>query len=196
MKFPELLWSFASLPVDYVCLDTETTGLPDENGMPDIVSLGLTAVHHAVISTSLEFKIRPTNRISQEARRVHGIGDEEATTFEDLPSQWRSISDQIYNKLIVIHNASFDWPILIDQLNRTGLRLPKVKGVFCSQKSAYPWALANSLECTKRGPSLDVLTSVLTVENLRSLQGGLHGAAIDSRQTALVVERLKEVFLE
>ena len=61
MKFPELLWGFASVPVDYVCLDTETTGLPDENGMPDIVSLGLTAVHHLVISTSLEFKIRPTS---------------------------------------------------------------------------------------------------------------------------------------
>ena len=40
--YNELLWIFTQLPDNYIVLDTETTGLPDEQGLPDIVSLGLT----------------------------------------------------------------------------------------------------------------------------------------------------------
>ena len=36
--YKELLWIFTQLPDDYIVLDTETTGLPDENGPPDIVT--------------------------------------------------------------------------------------------------------------------------------------------------------------
>lgn len=194
MRFPELLWSFATLPGSYLCLDTETTGLPDERGPPDILTLGLTEVHQKEIVSSVEFMIRPVREITEEARSIHGIGDDEAKTFEELRLLWPDISTQLSGRLVVIHNASFDWPILLEQLSRYGLSFPKVVGVFCSQKSAHPWAIANGLKCTNRGPSLDVLTSVLAVENLRSQQEGRHGAGVDSRQTVLVVEELRKLF--
>ena len=38
----ELLWIFTRLPDHYIVLDTETTGLADDNGLPDIVTLGIT----------------------------------------------------------------------------------------------------------------------------------------------------------
>ena len=72
----ELLWIFTQLPDDYIVIDTETTGLPDGNGLPDIVTLGITVVSGREIAESIEFEIRPTRVISEQAQAVHGITDE------------------------------------------------------------------------------------------------------------------------
>ena len=192
--YPELLWIFSQLPDNYVVLDTETTGLPDEKGLPDIITLGITVVKDRSIIEATEFLARPQRTISIEAETIHGISNEQASGFKTFDSQWPEIADLFHNKLVVIHNASFDWPVLLDHLNRYELKLSKSKGVFCSQKSAIPWAQANDLECSHRGPSLDTLTKILDVEDLRKEINGVHGAKIDSQQTACVVERLRRLY--
>ena len=189
--YKELLWIFTQLPDDYIVLDTETTGLPDENGLPDIVTVGITVVRNRKIAESVEFKTRPQKRISEEAQSIHGITNEQAAGFDSFESQWYQIADYLKDQLIVIHNASFDWPILLDHVARYGLSMPPVQGVFCSQKAAIPWAQATDLSCSHRGPSLDTLTKVLGVEDLRGKEGGSHGAEIDSQQAAQVVERMR-----
>ena len=186
----DLLWIFTQLPDDYIVIDTETTGLPNENGLPDIVTLGITVVRGREIAESVEFEIRPTRAITEEAQAVHGITDEQAAAFETFESQWGQIADYFKDQLIVIHNASFDWPILLDHVARYDLMMPQIKGVFCSQKAAIPWAQANSLPCSHRGPSLDLLAKELGVEDLRSKSDGVHEAGIDSRQTALAIGEL------
>ena len=186
--YKELLWIFTQLPDDYIVLDTETTGLPDENGLPDIVTLGITAVSNREIAESVEFKTRPQKRISEEAQSIHGITNEQAAEFKSFDFQWHQIAEYLMDQLIVIHNASFDWPILLDHVARYGLAMPEIQGVFCSQKAAIPWAQAMNLPCSHRGPSLDILTEALAVENLRAKEGGLHGSEIDSRQAARVIE--------
>ncbi|MAD65476.1 3'-5' exonuclease [Haliea sp.] len=189
--YKELLWIFTQLPDDYIVLDTETTGLPDENGPPDIVTLGITVVRNRKIAESVEFKTRPQKRISEEAQRIHGITNEQAAEFAAFDSQWNPIADYLKDQLIVIHNASFDWPILLDHVARYGLSMPPVQGVFCSQKAAIPWAQATDLSCSHRGPSLDALTKALGIEDLRSKINGIHGAEIDSQQAAQVAEVMR-----
>ncbi len=186
--YKELLWIFTQLPDDYIVLDTETTGLPDENGPPDIVTFGITVVRHRAIAESVEFKTRPQKHISEEAQRIHGITNEQAAEFESFDAQWNQIAEYLKDRLIVIHNASFDWPIMLDHVARYGLSMPPVQGVFCSQKAAIPWAQAMNLSCSHRGPSLDILTKVLDVEDLRAKSGGIHGAEIDSRMAARVID--------
>ncbi|KAA1192720.1 3'-5' exonuclease [Pseudohalioglobus sediminis] len=188
----ELLWIFTQLPNDYIVLDTETTGLPDEDGLPDIVTLGITVVRGRDIAESVEFEIRPTRAISEEAQAVHDITDAQAAAFETFESQWSQIGEYLRDQLIVIHNASFDWPILLDHVARYNLTMPQIEGVFCSQKAAIPWAQANNLPCSHRGPSLDLLTEVLGVEDLRSKSEGTHGAEIDSRQTTRIIEMMRQ----
>ncbi|TGD72152.1 3'-5' exonuclease [Mangrovimicrobium sediminis] len=188
----ELLWIFTQLPDDYIVLDTETTGLPDENGLPDIVTLGITVVRHREIAASVEFQIRPQKPISAEAQSIHGISNEQAAEFEPFDSQWQPIAEYLKDQLIVIHNASFDWPILLDYVDRYGLEMPRIQGVFCSQKAAIPWAQATGLLCSHRGPSLDTLTKALGIEDLRAKIGGTHGAGSDSLQSALVVEAIRD----
>ena len=189
--YKELLWIFTQLPDDYIVLDTETTGLPGENGLPDIVTLGITVVSNREIAESVEFKTRPQKRISEEAQSIHGITDEQAAKFDSFESQWNQIVDYLKDQLIVIHNASFDWPILLDHVLRYELAMPEIQGVFCSQKAAIPWAQAMNLPCSHRGPSLDTLTKALGAEDFRGKSGGSHGAEIDSRQTTQVVERMR-----
>lgn len=189
--YNELLWIFTQLPDDYIVLDTETTGLPDENGPPDIVTLGITVVRNRKIAESVEFKTRPQKHISEEAQRIHGITNEQAAGFDAFDSQWNQITNYLKDQLIVIHNASFDWPILLDHVARYGLSMPPVQGVFCSQKATIPWAQAANLRCSHRGPSLDTLTKVLGVEDLRAKTNGIHGAKIDCCQAYLVVEEMR-----
>jgi DNA polymerase-3 subunit epsilon len=189
--YKELLWIFTQLPDDYIVLDTETTGLPDENGLPDIVTIGITVVRNREIEESVEFKTRPQKRISEEAQSIHGITNEQAAGFDYFDSQWSQMAEYLNDQLIVIHNASYDWPILLDHVERHRLAMPEIQGVFCSQKAAIPWAQATNLPCSHRGPSLDTLTKALGVDDLRVKLGGLHGARIDSRQTASVVEAMR-----
>ena len=189
--YNELLWVFTQLPNDYIVLDTETTGLPDESGLPDIVTLGITVVRGREPTESIEFEIRPTRAISEEAQAVHGITNEQAAAFESFDSQWGQMAEYFKDQLIVIHNASFDWPILLDHVTRYDLTMPLIQGVFCSQKAATPWAQAMNLPCSHRGPSLDTLTKELGVEDLRASVDGVHGAEIDSRQTARVTELMR-----
>lgn len=189
--YKELLWIFTQLPDDYLVLDTETTGLPDENGLPDIVTLGITVVSNREIAESVEFKTRPQKRISEEAQSIHGITNEQAAAFDSFDSQWSHMAEYLNDQLIVIHNASYDWPILLDHVVRHGLAMPEIQGVFCSQKAAIPWAQAMNLPCSHRGPSLDTLTKVLSVENLRDKTDGIHGAGIDSKQAARVIEVMR-----
>ena len=190
--YNELLWIFTQLPDDYIVLDTETTGLPDENGLPDIVTLGITVVRGREIAESIEFEIQPMRAISEEAQAVHGITNEQAAAFETFESQWNQIAEYFKDQLIVIHNASFDWPILQNHVARYELTMPPIKGVFCSQKAAIPWALAMNIPCSHRGPSLDTLTEVLGVEDLRAKGDGIHGAKIDSRQASLLAEVMRQ----
>ena len=190
-QYNELLWIFTQLPDDYLVLDTETTGLPDEKGLPDIVTLGITVVRNREITESIEFEIRPQRRISKEAQEVHGISNEQAAKFESFESQWSQIADYLKDQLIVIHNASFDWPILLDHVARYQLDIPFIKGVFCSQKAAIPWAQAINLPCSHRGPSLGTLTLEFGVDDQRAKKYGIHGAKIDSLQTARVIEVMR-----
>ena len=188
--YNELLWIFTQLPNDYIVLDTETTGLPEENDPPDIVTLGITVVRHREIAESVEFEIRPQKNISEEAQSIHGITNEKAAEFESFDAQWNQIAEYFKDQLVVIHNASFDWPILLEHVARYGLTMPSINGVFCSQKAATPWAQAKNLPCSHRGPSLDLLTEVFGVEDLRSKSDGIHGSAIDCLQTAQVIEAI------
>ena len=190
--YNELLWIFTQLPDDYIVLDTETTGLPDENGLPDIVTIGITVVRNREIEESVEFKTRPQKRISEEAQSIHGITNKQAAAFDSFDSLWPQISGYLKHQLIVIHNASFDWPILLDHVVRHGLAMPEIQGVFCSQKAAIPWAQAMNLPCGQRGPSLDTLAKVLGVDDIRGKRGGIHGAKIDSQQASVVTEVLRQ----
>ncbi|MCF6210308.1 MAG: 3'-5' exonuclease [Gammaproteobacteria bacterium] len=188
----QLLWPFKNLPESYVVVDTETTGLFDEQGAPGIVSLGLAMVRKGSVAEATEYRFRPHRPMTEEAFKVNGISNEQAQGYPLFSSHWTEVYKWLTSRLVVIHNAEFDWPLIIDHVERYQVEPPFTAGVFCSQRAAQPWARAMGLKCSERGPSLDTLTQVLKVEDFRRENSGIHGATIDARQTAAVVEALRD----
>ncbi len=191
---PELLWSFGQLPSRYVVLDTETTGLIDGNNFPHLVSIGVAFVDGGKLIGDRQLFVRPFQAITARSKKIHGIGDREAKQFPRLRDIWPDLCSALDGRLVVIHNASFDWRILNEVGKTSALSLPDVRGVFCTQKGATPWAVANGIPCSKRGPSLDSLTSVFGLENLRE-RTGFHSADNDAIQLFHIVRRLQLIFL-
>ena len=70
--------------------------------------------------------------------------------------------------------------------------MPRVQGVFCSQRAAQPWAQANDIKCSERGPSLGNLMSALGLEINRNDGKRKHSAKRDAYIVALVVEKLRD----
>lgn len=192
----KLLEPFLSLNGDFVVMDTETTDLIAGGVYPDIVTLGMIKVFaDRTFSNPVEFKIKPTKLMHPLAERVHGISDAEAATFASFSSQWDSIRSWLDGSTVVIHNADFDWPILQDHIDRYRLKGAGAKRVFCSQKNAAVWASAVGVSGSKRGPSLDALTKHFGIDDRRQSLGGVHGAANDAWQTAMVVEAMRNLAL-
>lgn len=185
IAFPELLWPFLNVPDEYVVLDLETTGLFDEEGAPSILTVGIVGVSEGTAVREIEFQARPSRPITQGAMAVHGISEAEAGRFPELNECWDDLVSILHGKLVIIHNAAFDWLVINEAARNNKFQLPRVKGVFCSQKSAYPWALAVGLEVSTRGPSLDSLTQKFEVRNLRAdIGGGTVRSLTRSRQHA------------
>ena len=189
----QLLWPFKTLPESHVVLDTETTGLFDEQGAPGIVSLGLAMVHNGSVAEATEYRFKPHRPMTEEASQVNGISNTQAQGYPLFSSHWAEVCDRLSGQLVVIHNAEFDWSLIIDHVERYQVEPPSTVGVFCSQRAAQPWARAMGLKCSQRGPSLETLTQALKIEDLRSENRGVHGAMIDARQTAAVVEALRNL---
>ncbi len=187
----QLLWPFKALPDEYIVVDTETTGLFDAQGAPGIVSLGLALVQDKKIYASEEFLIQPHRPMNAEASQINGITQEQAQKHPAFSEQWPKILPWLEKRLVVIHNASFDWPLIVDHIERYKVVTPAITGVFCSQRAAQPWAQSVKIPCSARGPSLDNLTQYLKLDNQRDNQDGKHGAQIDAIQTAEVVIQLQ-----
>jgi DNA polymerase-3 subunit epsilon len=192
IAFPELLWPFLNIPEEYVVLDLETTGLFDEEGTPSILTIGVVGVSGGRAVQEVEFRARPSRPITAEAMAVHGITEAEASGFPELDECWDELDSILGGHLVVIHNAAFDWMVINEVARTNTFQVPRVKGVFCSQKFSYPWALAVGLEVSTRGPSLDSLTQKFEVHNMRADIEGFHGALIDAKQTANLIEVIKQ----
>lgn len=192
--YEQLLYSFGQLPDEYIVIDTETTGLFDGDNAPDLVSIGVALVEKNEIRSKNEYLVKPSRSFTDNAEFIHGFSWEESLQHPQLTESWAEISAHCKDKLVIVHNALFDWRVLKSASERSNLTLPEVTGVFCSQRAAQPWAMANGIQCSERGPSLDALVQSLEIPNLREREEGIHQSGIDAELTGLVVERLRQKF--
>jgi len=186
----KLLWPFRNLPNEYVVVDTESTGLFDEDGAPGLITLGAARVKNGKVEEILEVQSRPHRELKKEASLINGFDASEVKTFPLPNENWRKVEDLLNGKLVIMHNAAFDWRLIQDHIQRYQLTQLNVAGVFCSQRATQPWAEVVGIKCSSRGPSLDSLTEYLAVKNLRENEGNIHYASHDAIQTAGVINKL------
>ncbi|MFH1012724.1 MAG: 3'-5' exonuclease [Candidatus Peregrinibacteria bacterium] len=120
IPFPELIRRYFS-GESFVVFDTETTGLNTFHD--DIIEIaGITWQHHQEPQTFQELiRVNP-NKITQGAWEVHQIPLEEIKAAR-LPSQvLKDFMEFAQDRVLIAHNAKFDYDILNSNLVRNGLK--------------------------------------------------------------------------
>ncbi len=103
---------------EFVVLDTETTGLETDDGICDLAIIG---ADRRVLFNQM---VNPGRRISESARLVHGISDEEVARAASLALWWPRVYEILRSvKTIVTYNAKFDLRMLRQSLRAVGIRL-------------------------------------------------------------------------
>ena len=189
MPYSELLAPFHFLPETYVVIDTETTGLFEGDVAPDPVTLGVVRIDKGKVLSRHEFKIRSTRSYTHNAQSVHSIASRTAHEFPKLSESWPAICELTDSTYVVAYNALFDWRVLVAAGEASDLPPLKPHGVFCAQRAAQPWAMANGLECTERGPTLDAVSKFLGLSS-----DARHSAIGDAFLAHQVIARLRARF--
>lgn len=166
---------FAWPPESIIIVDVEGNG----HTPPDLVEVGISPFPAVENSETLSWLIKPANRITWQAQRIHGIKNAE---LENCPS-WAEImgevGQQLQNRWFVAHNASVDYGVMKRHLPEWS-----PVGVIDTLKLArhvYPNAKSHRLE------------SLLIETGLRDkVADQLHRAADDAYATALLLDHLIE----
>lgn len=156
-----------------IFLDTETTGLKQEEGHR-IIEIALVRYDIATreLIDSFIQRIDPDRAIDPRAQEVHGI------CYEDLAGcpKWEEVAGNVSEfiqrgDLLVIQNASFDMPFIENELRRVGVEMSKTAPQFCTKENGR-WACADG-----KFPNLQELCFALGVEYDKAKA---HGASYDT----------------
>lgn len=121
-------------------LDTETTGLKQEDGhrIIEIAMLTYDLDTRRLEDTWIQ-RIDPERPIDQKAQEVHGIA------YTDLVGcpKWDDLAEEIARRmsgadLLIAHNMGFDGPFIAAELIRVGQKVPDVHAL-CTMENAR-WA--------------------------------------------------------
>ena len=128
MVYPELKIVYNSnddllLDQEYVVFDLETTGLSTR--YDHVIEFGAVLMYKGQVKETRDFFVKPPFKLSETIKNLTNISDsdvENARTFEECKDE---ILDFIKGRVLVAHNASFDYGFLNAELDRLGL--PKLE---------------------------------------------------------------------
>ncbi len=118
---PTYIYNPCKTPINnakYVVLDLESTGLSTR--YDKIIEFGAQKYESGRIVDSLDIMVNPGELLSDKIVDLTGIDDDmlkDAKSFKEVMNQ---IIDFIGDAIIVTHNASFDYPLLKQEILRNG----------------------------------------------------------------------------
>lgn len=104
---------------EYIVFDLETTGLSSRHDY--IIEFGAVLMHKGNIVERKDFFVKPPIALSTTISELTNISEDnlkEARTFKEA---YQEILDFIGDRILVAHNASFDYGFLNEELARIGL---------------------------------------------------------------------------
>lgn len=93
---------------NFLVIDVETPNTKQDK----ICSIGITIIENGAILRSFSFFVNPECCFDIANIRVHGITEDEVSNAPTFPTVWKEIKPLLNNRIVVIHNASFDLNVL------------------------------------------------------------------------------------
>jgi len=121
--------------IDWVILDTETTGISPYD---EIVQIAVLAPDGEALLDSL---IRPTRAIPSGATLIHGITDADVADAPSFPVIFPRLKEIIAGKTVVIYNAPFDVRLVRQTLAKHRVASPGIEDeqVECAMLQYSAW---------------------------------------------------------
>ncbi len=167
------------LPLDFVVLDVETTGLNASAG-DEVIEIAAQKIHGRDVVGEFVSLLKTTKPIPAEATKIHGI------TQADIDAEGKDVADVIPELIafvgdcvIIGHNVTFDLGFINEHLKRLG-------------KEPLPNQYIDTLEIAKRYLLLASYRLSNVAAYLKIPQPSAHRALIDVITTREVFYKLIE----
>lgn len=167
-----------------IILDTETTGLTNEDGIVEISMLELIDG----IKTGRKFHrfLNPKVNITQKAVEIHRITNE---TVKDQPT-FDQVAEDIIKFIgdgsIIAHNAGFDRRMLNNELRRCGWELyPEKRFIDTLEISRYLFPNEKNTQ--------DALCERFKIDNKHRVESGIHSAVEDTAHLYQIYQELSKI---
>jgi DNA polymerase III subunit epsilon len=169
--------------ITMVAIDTETTG--KDPAVDRIVEIACVVLERGEITARHRWLVNPERAIPQEARDVHGIGDEDVAgqpLFKDVCAEILAVLE---GKIPLAYNAEFDRTFLTEELIRAGVASNN-KGAPPAARRGIEWldplVWARELQKDEKSKSLSEVAERLGVPLERA-----HSAVADAEAAARVL---------
>ncbi len=132
------------LPLSFVAVDTETTGLSSERDR--IIEIGMVRVEDGEVVDRYSSLVDPGVALPAVITEITGISSDElrgAPRFDEIADE---ISARLEGAVFVAHNVEFDHRFLSSEFSRIGRTIPKDR--LCTvelSRALYPDARGHSL---------------------------------------------------
>ncbi len=103
---------------EYVVFDLETTGLSTRHDY--IIEFGAVIMHKGMVGEHKDFFLKPPIPIPQNISELTHIQDSDVASARTFKEAYKEILDFIGDRVLVAHNASFDYGFLNEELKRIG----------------------------------------------------------------------------
>lgn len=125
-----------STPDEWVILDTETTGLGNNDV---VIQIGVIDLDEQILLDTL---LRPTKRkrMSKEAINIHGITMRMLTTAPTLSEILNTLIDISQKKKIIIYNAEFDTRLITQTAYQDNIQIPGGNWVMNCECAMYHYS--------------------------------------------------------
>ena len=161
--------------MDFVAIDFETAN----EKRASACAVGVVVVENDEIVQVVEHLIQPKEvRFSYHNTRIHGITAEDVQDAPTLTDIWGDIWSLLEGKLVVAHNAGFDFSVLRHSLHANDIEFPELSYLCTVNIARQTWPELPS-------HSLGFLAECLGIGLHR--QDGIHNAANDAEAAAKVL---------